>query len=136
MAEVGALRPAIARAVRTHDVDGVIVAGDFNLVGSRAPLDLMRRRLDLDGSDLDIVEALTLDGGSKDTWRSPAGGGAFPPGPLDWMLLSGSSVDVRHAFVFDTEAIGAAWLKRHGLRQDDSRHTSDHLPIVADLQWR
>jgi hypothetical protein len=134
LADVEAIRRAVTRVTGARTVDGVIVGGDFNLVGSRTPLDLMARGLDPDGSDLAVVPALSFDGSNGDTWRQA--NGRFPPGRLDWMLHSASTLELLRAFVFDTAALTPAWLAVHGLRTDDSALASDHLPVVADLRWR
>ena len=61
-----AIRRAVAAALPDLDLDGVVLAGDLNMVGSRAPLEILRRGLDVDGSDLEVVDAIQLDGRSAD----------------------------------------------------------------------
>ena len=80
------------------------------------------------------VPAVDLRGASANTWRNP--GGRFPPGRLDWVLHSDSSLEVMRAFIFDTAVISPYWLAQHGLWAADSVTTSDHLPIVVDVRWR
>jgi endonuclease/exonuclease/phosphatase family metal-dependent hydrolase len=133
--EADAINRAVRLAMR-QDIDGVLIGGDFNLVGTRAPLDVAAWALDLDRSALTAVDALKLDGLSKDTWRQPGGGGRFPPGRLDWLLYSDTSLEVVRAFVLDTADLSQRWLDAHNLRAGDSAAISDHLPIVADFRWR
>lgn len=125
-----ALRAARARGTA---VAGVLVGGDLNLVGSRAPLDVLTDGLDLDGSALEPLYAPQLDGRSVATWSGR--GGPFPPGRLDYVLYSGSTVRPLHAFAFETDDLSPEGLARHGLRADDSALASDHLPVVGDFTW-
>ncbi len=133
--EVTAIHEALAEALARHrgGVDAVIVAGDFNLVGSREPLEAMLRGVDVDGSGLAVAEALQLDGLSNATWD--AGAGPFPPGRLDFMLFGDASLRLERAFVLDTRDLTGEWLDHHGLRAEDTERASDHLPVVADFSW-
>lgn len=113
--------------------DAVILGGDFNLVGSEAPLSNAARGLGEDGSDLAPVYALQLDGASTATWVGP--GTRFPPGQLDYLLHPASLVPLR-AFVLETEDLHAADLAALGLSRASSDAASDHRPVVADFRWR
>lgn len=110
-----------------------IIAGDFNLVGSRPPLDIMRHAIDADGSDLTIAEVQALGAGLVETWSDE--GNAFAPGRLDYMLLSDSSVVVKNAFVFNTRRMTIEALAKLGVDGEDSS-ASDHMPIVVDVVAR
>jgi hypothetical protein len=132
--EVSAIRQALWSAVGAEKPDAVILAGDFNLVGSRVPLDVVSRNLDPGGDHLEVVEALQLDGRSNATWADPRV--PFAPGRLDFMLYSESSLHLLDAFVFETDDLPEEWRARHGLQEGDSRAASDHMPIVADFRWK
>ncbi len=132
--EVESIHRGVAEALRAEQPDGVLVAGDFNLVASRAPLDQMIAGLDPAGGDLAIAQPLHLDGLAAYTWSSP--GSPFPPGRLDYLLYSRSSLRVVRSFVFRTSDLAPAWLRIHGLAVSDSEAASDHLPIAADFAWR
>lgn len=132
--EAEALRRAITTACGVRDIDGVVVCGDFNLVGTRHPLDRLLLATDIDGGDLAVVEAFQLDRRSNATWvdaRQP-----FTPGRLDFLIYSDSTLDVINAFVFDSTDLDSASLDRHGLHVEDTALASDHLPLVADFSWR
>ncbi len=133
--EVAAIHEALTEALARHrgGVDAVIVAGDFNLVGSREPLEAMLRGVDVDGSGLAVAEALQLDGLSNATWDD--GAGPFPPARLDFMLFGDASLRLERAFVLDTRDLTGEWLDHHGLRAEDTERASDHLPVVADFSW-
>lgn len=125
---------ALRRALLQIEVDGVIIGGDFNLVGTRRPLDLVARGLDPAGGDLSVVDALQLDGTTNATWSQP--GNVFPPGRLDFVLYSASALGVERAFAFDTADLDAEWLGRYGLGAADRVDASDHLPLVVDFTLR
>jgi endonuclease/exonuclease/phosphatase family metal-dependent hydrolase len=133
--EAAAIHEALTEALARHrgGVDAVIVAGDFNLVGSREPLEAMLRGVDVDGSGLAVAEALQLDGLSNATWDG--GAGPFPPARLDFMLFGDASLRLERAFVLDTRDLTGEWLDHHGLRAEDTERASDHLPVVADFSW-
>lgn len=124
-------RATLAAAADAPDL--VLFGGDFNLVGSRAPLDTAARGLAPGGGDLVAVEALQLDDASNATWDG--GAGPFPPGQLDY-LLYGGAVSVVRAFVFETRDLDDEALGALGLAAEDGDRASDHRPVVADLAWR
>lgn len=108
-----------------------IVAGDFNLVGTRMPLDLLRAGVDVDGTDLVPAEPFALGTGVKYTWRDDKT--AFLPGRLDYLLYSDATAEVVQCFVMDTANLSFESLARSGLDATDSR-ASDHMPVVVDLK--
>ena len=111
----------------------VIVAGDFNLVGARRPLDLLTTRLDIPGLSLIEAEPYQLDGLSNATWsdrKQP-----FVPGRLDYLLYSIAQFRVRGAFALDSVDLAPQSLQSHRLRAEDTASASDHLPLVVDLEW-
>jgi hypothetical protein len=132
--EVNAIHAGVRQALAAGSFDGVIVAGDFNLVASRDPLDRLADALDVDGSALSVAEPLQLNGLSNATWLRR--GSPFPPGRLDYVLYSDSSLRLLHSFVFRSTDLSTRWLRRHHLRPDDSDVASDHLPLVSDFQWK
>jgi endonuclease/exonuclease/phosphatase family metal-dependent hydrolase len=137
VAEAETIGDSIRRALSANadGVDGVIVAGDFNLISSRQPLVLLSSGLDRDGSDLAVSHPLDLGGLADATWSGARAARAFAPGRLDFLSYSDSSLRLERAFVLSTSSLPAAWLEAHGLEADDSVHASDHYPIVADLSW-
>lgn len=131
--EVTAVREAIRAACEQGGLDGLVVAGDFNLVGGREPLELMMLGLDFDQSSLTVAEALQLDGLSNDTWadaRQP-----FAPATLDYLLYADSAMRLGRAFVYDASDLSPRWRDVYGTEPDDTTIASDHLPIAADLFW-
>lgn len=131
--EAHAIHDAIKAASSSQSIDGIIIAGDFNLVGSRDPVEIMAAGLDLDGSTMDIADPHQLDGLSNATWSDPKQ--PFVPGRLDYFLFSGSHVQVTRSFVYDSRDLGARWLQQHHVQREDSTAASDHFPVVVELGW-
>ncbi len=132
--EVESIRAALQATLPPDPTLGVIVVGDFNLVGERYPLDLMADGLDRDGSMAEIAPMMQLDGRTNATWADP--GQPFAPGRLDYLVYSDSSLDLQGSFVLDCRDLGSAALARYGLSADTTAEASDHLPLVADFAWR
>ncbi|CAG0989848.1 hypothetical protein PHYC_02227 [Phycisphaerales bacterium] len=131
MAEAKAINALLRASMGARDLSLRVISGDLNLVGSRPPLDLLRAGLDVDGSDLDIADALVLGDLAYSTWRDPKTD--FPPGRLDYVMFSDSTADGSSAFVFDAARLSDRSLATLGLRPEDSA-ASDHLPVVVDLR--
>ncbi|MEM9083664.1 MAG: endonuclease/exonuclease/phosphatase family protein [Planctomycetota bacterium] len=103
----------------------VVVIGDWNLVGSREPLDVILEE------GFERVMPRNAATGETYTWFNPDS--AFPPGQLDLIAASGGirstgawSVDTR---TMPKEVLDAASLKKH-----DSAST-DHLMLIADFVY-
>ncbi len=131
--EVETIREELRKLAESGTFDGVIVAGDFNLVGSRRPLNLLTTRLDITGLSLIEAEPYQLDGLSNATWSDRAQ--PFVPGRLDYLLFSSSTLALRNTFVLDARDLDPDTLHRLRLRSDDTASASDHFPVVADVQW-
>ena len=126
--ESRSLAQALREATKDRPVDGVLVGGDFNLVGGREPLEILLRE---SGVGLKATEPRALDGSDTITWRAPRGG-AFLPGRLDYLLHSDALEPVQ-AFVFETARMSDALLQSLGLAREDSDRTTDHLPLIVDF---
>jgi endonuclease/exonuclease/phosphatase family metal-dependent hydrolase len=131
--EARAMADAVRDVVR-HDAPGaVIIAGDYNLVGSPAPLRVMADGTDVDGSALAVADAPRLDGLTYATWMRPRS--QFAPGRLDYHAYSDRTLRVARSFAFDAADLSPRWLAAHGLRPDDSVAASGHRPVVTDFAW-
>jgi len=106
---------------------GIVVTGDWNLVGSRTPLDILTGSSDLGLTDLPLLQATQRKGA---TWRNP--GSSFTPGRLDLMVYSPEVFGGARGFILDTSELDSATLGDSGLDANDSA-ASDHLMLVADF---
>jgi endonuclease/exonuclease/phosphatase family metal-dependent hydrolase len=130
--EAGAINGALAGLLPRAHPAMTVIGGDWNLVGTRAPLDILRGGLD-SGAELAVAHPMVLGDAAMYTWRDDGAG--FPPGRLDYIVYSGSSARAGNAFVLDTTRLSDGALARLGLDRTDTSH-SDHLPVVVDLLAR
>jgi hypothetical protein len=107
----------------------VIVIGDFNLVGSRAPLDVL---LDAGGPNLSLLTPRGLIGADVLTWIS--GSSSFAPGRLDLLTYDAAGLFPVDSFLLDSRVLTPAELSSLGLQASDSG-ASDHLMMVADFSF-
>lgn len=131
MAESLAVNAAFRRAMTQSGAIMGIIAGDYNLVGSMMPKQIVALGADVDGSDLAVAPSYSLRGDSNITWRDARSG--FSPSRLDYILYTNSSAEQVNSFALDTEVMTDAALDRNGLQRQDGRF-SDHLPLVLDLR--
>lgn len=126
------IRQAASAAMRESGVDGVLIAGDLNLVGTLAPLEVLSAGPDVDGGTLWAPRPLRLDGVSAATWEDLEQ--PFTPGRLDFVLVGDAALQVVGGFVFRAADLSARWRERHAVTESASTVT-DHLPVVTDLRW-
>ncbi|MFG0293512.1 MAG: endonuclease/exonuclease/phosphatase family protein [Phycisphaerales bacterium JB050] len=105
----------------------VLLAGDWNLVGSRTPLDLLTNPTD---ADLKHIEARNPVNGETYTWYEA--GSDFGPGMLDLVTVSANAAASSCAAVLDSTTLNPESLGSLGLKPDDSR-ASDHLMLVINF---
>lgn len=130
IAEARLIRDTFASAADERGIALRVIAGDFNLVGSRTPLEELSAAGDADGTPMLAATPRVLGDNTYVTWSDEKSN--FSPGRLDWMLVGDSALAIERSFVLDTARLGRGVLREAGLQERDSR-TSDHMPIVADL---
>ena len=130
ISEALAINATVAGILQAHPNASVAIAGDYNLVGTRTPLDIVRVGLASDGTDLTPAETLTLGDPAAVTWVQESS--RFSPGRLDWAVVDETQTAIARAFTLDTRRLSPASLLANGLQAADST-ASDHLPLVVDL---
>jgi endonuclease/exonuclease/phosphatase family metal-dependent hydrolase len=118
----------IRTAIENQEKARWVIAGDWNLVGTTKPLQIVQKK------NLAIVNAYQPDQLVMATWSDVDS--SFTPGRLDWMLYSPESLEVTKCFVFDTSDLLEATLTENELNSEDTAKLSDHLPLVADFKIR
>ncbi|MBC8309097.1 MAG: endonuclease/exonuclease/phosphatase family protein [Phycisphaerales bacterium] len=103
-----------------------VIAGDWNLVGTTKPLEIVQ------ANRLAIVDAFQPDMRLNATWSDTAS--SFTPGRLDWMLYSPETLTLVNSFVLDTADIDKKTSFEKNLKAEDTAKLSDHLPLVADFR--
>lgn len=130
--EAQSIRAAIDAVAGSLDLDGILVAGDFNAVQGPAPVDLLRRGPDPSTS---LTAVAAPHRGHDVNWTWSGEGTPFPSGRLDFVLHSGALVPLQ-AQVFDSEDLDARTLEALGLEPRLSQSLSPHRPVVVDFGWR
>ncbi|MFQ5675326.1 MAG: endonuclease/exonuclease/phosphatase family protein [bacterium] len=132
--EAKMVHEATSKALSRLEVDGVILSGDLNLVGTSTPLRILQQPLPSNYGSLEVVGAKHLDGKTKWTWDGR--GTEFPNGKLDFALYNANQLEVLRSFVFDTETMPPTMREKYGFEFGLSRTLSDHRPIVVDYRWK
>jgi hypothetical protein len=105
---------------------GIVIVGDYNLVGSRKPLDILKT------AGLTDVLMRAPAHGATYTWRGITKEESFWPGRLDLVMYGPAVLKPLNGFVLDTSRLSKESLARLRLRAHDSL-VSDHLLMVADF---
>jgi endonuclease/exonuclease/phosphatase family metal-dependent hydrolase len=108
----------------------IVIVGDFNLVGSRKPLDMLIEKKTYGLKDWLIPN---LIGESVVTWR----GGprdSFSPGKLDYIVNSTRTLIRKNGFILNSEILNRTERRQLKLDVADSK-LSDHLLITVDFQF-
>jgi endonuclease/exonuclease/phosphatase (EEP) superfamily protein YafD len=131
-----AIRAQIARERRAHGGPApVVIAGDFNAVGSYTSVALLQDSLDTDGSALALSRSARLLDRSLYTWRNVEAA-QYAPGRLDLTLYPDAFFRQTGGFIFTTEDLSDALLASLGLTRGVFAKTADHLIVVTDLARR
>ncbi|TVQ16268.1 MAG: T9SS C-terminal target domain-containing protein [Balneolaceae bacterium] len=113
----------------------IILAGDFNLVGSSGQLAAIETGIiDWDGSGFERVHARQTQKRMHYTWRNDNGG--FSPGKLDYIFYTSSSLTLKNRYTLQVEEMSVDQRALYNLYYGDTQVASDHLPHVADYAMR
>jgi endonuclease/exonuclease/phosphatase family metal-dependent hydrolase len=132
--EAKEIRRLIRRVAERESIDGIILAGDFNLVSTVIPLTLMTGPYDTPHSGLISAELYHRDG--ETTWTWDGRGTPFPSRALDFQVYSPNSIRVDQGMILDTEDLPVELLELRGLEADWSVSLSNHRPLVVQYLWR
>ncbi len=136
--ETQALMAVINKVATYHDGKlrmPVILAGDFNIVGSDIPYrNLTSGQLHISQKPVlqDLVPIQT-DRPFAITWRDYQK--LFSPARLDYIFYTPFNLSPRHAFVLNTSLLGKQTLSAFEIDADIMYRCSDHLPLVADFKF-
>jgi hypothetical protein len=102
---------------------GVVVLGDFNLVGSRKPLDMLN-----EAGLADVMLRCPVDGSAM-TWRGLTPTESFWPGRLDYVTVDEQRVKPAGGFILNSEQLSE--LDRNFASESAA---SDHSMLVVDVK--
>ena len=105
----------------------IVLIGDYNLVGSRKPLDIL--------AEAGLKDVICRDSnGSAYTWRGLKPNESFWPGRLD-LATHSAGLKPLQAFVLNSSRLPQETLGKLKLNPQDSR-ASDHLLLLVDFHER
>ena len=122
----------------------LIITGDTNFVGNGNQVTALLQGLifnnsvygedfqvDWDSDGLTDLKPKTTGTNATYTWEQPRS--SFSPGRLDYIFYSDSFLESINALVLDTDKLIEDDLEKYSLEGDDTRRSSDHLPVIADF---
>lgn len=123
----------------------IVIVGDMNLVGlQRQQHTLLTGDIyyqgtygsdfdpDWDSSPLEDVIPFATNMPLAFTWYNA--NSSFSPGRLDYIVYSGSVMDLKNTYALFTPALPLDSLLIYDLSNQDAVFASDHLPVVADFE--
>jgi hypothetical protein len=133
--------------VTLNDSTPIIIMGDMNLVGDPQQVttlitgDIVNEStygndFAADWNDDDFIDSKPFVTGLPMTFTQGIGSypGAFSKGRLDYMVYSGSVLDLQNSFVLYTNKLPQSVLENNGLLAGDTEAASDHFPLVSDFK--
>lgn len=123
----------------------IIITGDSNLVGMARQQETlytgdildnssfgMDSNPDWDGSNMEDAKPIATGTPYTKTWYNPFG--SYSSGRLDYILYTGSAIELTNTFALSTRDMSEEFLQSYNLMSGDSEGASDHLPTVADFK--
>lgn len=132
--EVRIIRRLIRQILKRIQVDGIVFAGDFNLVESTFPMALLTGPFPRPHSGLIPAEIYHPDGIT--TWTWDGRGTPFPSNTLDYQLYGPWGLNMRSGFILETEGLPTEVLKQKGLEDGMVGRTGSHRPLVVEYSWK
>jgi hypothetical protein len=108
--------------------------GDFNLVTSHEPLQVLTGPYRAPHTKLTPVESYHLDGVSNWTWDGR--GTPFPSNDLDYQMYDSQALKLRTSLILDSEDLPPEELEQLGIDRKTSSRLSDHRPLLVEYGWR
>ena len=133
-AEAREIRRLIQQVLQRTSVDGIVIAGDFNLVNGPMPLVMLSAPSSPD--DTGLITAQVYHPNSSASWTWDGRGTPFPSGTLDFQLYDSQQLKMRSGFVLDTESLPPETLKQHELDRETSARTGRHRPLLVEYGWK
>jgi len=117
--EAREIRRRIEKVLERTHVDGLIIAGDFNLVNGLAAAEILNEPYEICPGGLSTAELFHPDGVSQWTWNGS--GMPFPNGRLDFQFYCSDTLEMHSGFVLENNA---------------AAETGRHRPLVAEYAWQ
>ena len=132
--ETREIRRRVRQVLEHTKVDGILIAGDFNLVSTPLPLVYASGPYAAPHGGLIAAELYHLDG--LETWTIMERSSRFPPRIMDVQLYSPNTLELREGYVLDSADLSPTEREKFGLEPEAAHSLSDHRPLVAEFVWR
>jgi hypothetical protein len=132
--EAREIRGLIREVLQRTSVDGILIAGDFNIVNGPKPLIILSGPYSPTHSGLIAADLYHPDGTTFWTWDGR--GTPFRSSTLDYQLYDPLGLVMRSGFVLDTERLPSETLERYGLESGTVGRTGEHRPLVVEYGWK
>jgi hypothetical protein len=133
-AEAREIRRLIRQVLQRTSVDGILIAGDFNLVNGPMPLVILSGPYSADHGGLISAEIYQHDNSASWTWDGE--GTPFPSGTLDFQLYDSQELVMHSGFILDTENLPPEVLEQHSLESELLGRTGRHRPLLVEYGWK
>jgi len=132
--ETREVRRRVEQVLTRTRVDGLIVAGDLNLVNTPLPLVILSGPYRSPHAGLIAADLRHLDG--SETWTWDGRGTPFPSRPMDFVLYSPHALALREGYVLDSADLPPQELERLDLEPESASRLSSHRPLLAAFAWQ
>lgn len=122
----------------------IIIVGDMNLVGLRQQQQTFLTgnifenstygpdfKPDWDDTNLEDAIPMTNNMPTTFTWYNDFG--SYSAGRLDYLIYSGSVIELKNSFALWSRSLTPDQLVLSGLKKEDVQVASDHLPLIGDF---
>lgn len=132
--EAREIRRLIRQVLKHTKVDGIILAGDFNLVESTFPFALLTGPYPSPHSGLIPAELYHPDGIT--TWTWDGRDTPFPSNTLDFQFYGPWGLKMQSGFILNSEELPAEVLEQYGLESKTVGRTGRHRPLLVEYSWK
>lgn len=131
--EAREIRKQIKRVIQRVQVDGIIVAGDLNLVSTVKPLVIISGPYEKPHSGLIAADLTHID--KRQTWTWDGRGTKFPSRVLDLVIYSPTSLKLNSGYIFNPELLSLEAQQSLKLSGKKLEKIFSHLPLLTKFSW-
>jgi hypothetical protein len=131
--EAREIRRLIGKVVERTRVDGIILAGDLNVVSTVLPLVILSGPYSQPHFGLIAADLTHLDG--TETWTWDGRGTPFPSRVMDLVLYSPNTIHLSDGYILDPEDLSPDARRQLSIQPDTFSKLSEHLPVITKFVW-
>ncbi len=131
--EAREIRRLVRKVLGRTTVDGLLIAGDFNLVSTPIPMVILSGPYEPAHPGLIAAEIFHADGSA--TWTWDGRGSPYPSSALDYQMYGPQALRMQRGHILDSEDMTSNELEQSGLEIKSSSLMSKHRPLVVEYRW-